>query len=134
LRLSLARSCAAVTLALTVTACASTGNPRTTEASRDVVTSIEINATTANSAYDLINRLRPNWLRSMGPGSMGGGVRTQEIVVYLDDSRLGGLDALRSLSTAGIRSMRFLDATRAATVLHNVGSEPIAGAIVISTK
>lgn len=134
MRLSLARSYATVTLALTVSACASSGNPKTTEASRDVVTSIEIDATTANSAYDLINRLRPNWLRSMGPGSIGGGVRTQEIVVYLDDSRLGGLDALRSLSTAGIRSMRFLDATRAATVLHNVGSEPIAGAIVISTK
>jgi hypothetical protein len=134
LRRSLARSYATATLALTVTACASAGNPRTTEASRDVVTSIEIDATTASSAYDLINRLRPSWLRSMGPGSMGGGVRTQEILVYLDDSRLGGLDALRTLSTSGIRSMRYLDATRAATVLHNVGSEPIAGAIVLSTK
>lgn len=70
----------------------------------------------------------------MAPGSIGGGVRSQAIVVYLDDSRLGGLDALRTLSTDGIRSMRFLDATRAATVLHNMGSEPIAGAIVLSTK
>jgi hypothetical protein len=121
---------------ITLAACSSSSKPRTNvqSSSSDFVTSVEIAAVSATNAYDLINRLRPRWLRTQAPGSIGAGVRSQVIAVYLDGVRLGGLDALRSLSTAGVVSMQYYDATRAATVLRDPGSEPIAGAIVIKTN
>ena len=118
-----------------LSACASTTTHRVTESSPDLVTSVEINATPVATAYDLVNRLRPAWLRQGRTGSIGGGsISSQVTLVYLDGTRLGGIDALRSLSASGIRSMQYLDATRAATILRDPGSEAISGAIVIVTK
>jgi hypothetical protein len=124
---------------LSLQACASSGaaggNPPTATSSPDYLTSIEISGTQAANAYEIITRLRPRWLQAGRIGSMSGGVRTQVIAVYLDGQRVVGQDALRSISSSGIKTMRFLDATRAATVLRETGSEPIAGAILItSTK
>jgi len=116
-------------------ACASSQASRVTESSQDVLTSIEINATPVPTAFDLVSRLRPSWLRQGRTGSIGGGsVSSQVTLVYLDGQRLGGIEALKTLSASGITSMRYLDATRAATILHDPGSEAISGAIVISTK
>lgn len=100
----------------------------------DFVGSAEIAATPAANAYDLINRLRPRWLQPQRIGSISAGLHTQVIAVYLDGGRLGGLDALRSISTHGLTGIRFYDATRAATVVRDAGSEPVAGAIVLSTS
>ena len=125
---------------LVAAGCASSSGGTTTnvtEASPDRVTSAEIEAIQgASNAYDLVRRLRPRWLQSSGgTASIGGGrITGQVLVVYLDGNPLGGIDALRQLSSAGIKSMQYYDAVRAATVLREVGSEPISGAIVISTK
>ena len=115
--------------------CASSGSPSTPRSSPDVITAAEINSVAASSAYDIVIRLRPNWLRPGNPGSIGGGsISRQTVVVYLDGSRLGELESLRALSAAGIRRIEYLSATRAAVVLRDPGSESLAGAIVISTK
>ncbi len=120
--------------------CASSSGGSSTqvaEASPDRVTSAEIEATQgASTAFDLVRRLRPRWLQSSGgTASIGGGrITGQVLVVYLDGNRLGGVEALRTLSSSGIKTMQYLDAVRAATVLREVGSDPISGAIVISTK
>lgn len=121
-------------IVVALTACASSGTAGSGRHSSDQVTSAEIATSSASNAYELIERLRPNWLRPRSAGSLSGGVRTQLIVVYLDGHRLGDLVSLRMLSVAGIRSMQWLDATRAATVLTEVGSDPIAGAIIIKTQ
>ncbi|HJQ12607.1 MAG TPA: hypothetical protein VJ840_16360 [Gemmatimonadaceae bacterium] len=110
----------------------STPRPTSQQSSSDFITSVEVAATPVSNAYDLISRLRPNWLR-VETGSIRSGTRSQIIVVYLDDTRLGDVTTLRTISTSGIQSLRYYDATRAATVLRNPGSDPIAGAIVIST-
>lgn len=122
-----------VTVAV-LTACASSGTAGSGGHSSDQVTYAEIASSSATNAYALIERLRPNWLRTPSLGSIGGGARSQIIVVYLDGNRLGDLQSLRTLSVDGIRSMKWLDAARAATVLHEVGSDPIAGAIIIKTQ
>ena len=120
--------------------CASSSGGSTTqvaEASPDRVTAAEIEATQGvSTAYDLVRRLRPRWLQSSGgTASIGGGrITGQILVVYLDGNRLGSIEALRTLSSSGIKSMQYYDAVRAATVLREVGSDPISGAIVISTK
>jgi len=97
------------------------------------VTRAEIASTTANNAYELIERLRPTWLRSPGIASIGGGAHSQVVVVYYDGQRLDDPASLRSLSASGIQSMEWLDAARAATVLHDIGSDAIRGAIVIKS-
>lgn len=132
-------------IVLTVTACASSGSAtpkpdvaggkESQTSSPDYVTSIEIDKTSAANAYELISRLRPRWLASTGGATkLGGGATTSVVAVYLDGFRVGVRENLRSISSNGILSMRWYDAARAATILHEVGSEPIAGAIVITTK
>jgi hypothetical protein len=125
-------------LAALLCACASapsgtsTARPRTTESAPDYITSVEVAATPVANVYDLISRLRPTWLRTQ-PGSIRGNTRNQVVVVYLDDTRIGDLQSLRTISTSGVATLRYYDATRAATVLRDPGSDPIAGAIVITT-
>lgn len=46
---------------------------------------------------------------------------------------MGDLAALRSISVTGIKTLQYYDAARAATVLRDPGSTPVAGAIVITT-
>lgn len=120
-------------------ACASSSTPRqsTAGATTDLVTAAEIEATPVQNAYDLVNRLRPRWLTMSGTrvGSISGGsVRRQIIVVYLDGTRLGGIESLRAVTASSLKSLRYYDATRAATVLRDSGPEQLAGAIVLSSK
>ncbi len=128
--LGLSRFAAVVALA----ACASSGTAGSGSRSSDQVTYAEIASSSATNAYALIERLRPNWLRTPGVASIGGGARSQIVVVYLDGHRLGDITSLRTLTVDGIKSMQWLDAARAATVLNEVGSDPIAGAIVIKSQ
>jgi hypothetical protein len=119
-----------------VMACSSTPSAGTkvTQASRDNVTSMEIEATSASSAMDLVSKLRPHWLRQGGTASIGGGAITNQVtLVYLDGNRLGGVDALRSISAGSVRSMQWIPATRAAIVLPDIGNEAISGVISVRT-
>jgi hypothetical protein len=121
---------------LALAACASSPGSSTRRTSPDELTAGELRESNASTAYEAITRLRPNWLRATGGTSISGGVvRSQAILLYLDGNRLhGGLDALKTLSLGGIRSMQWLDATKAATVLSGIGSEPFAGAISIKSQ
>ena len=127
--LALSRFATIVTLA----ACASSGATAGTSHQTDLITAAEISTSGTTNAWDLINRLRPNWLKQQAVGSIGGGARTQVVAVYVDGHRFGDISTLRSISSSTIRSAQWLDAARAATVLNEVGSDPIAGAIVIKT-
>ncbi len=123
-----------VTVSLAACASSPTNSPRPASSDSDLITRAEISASGTATALEVISRLRPHWLRSRGTGSLQGGVRSQVVVVYLDGIRLGDLQSLRTLSVSGVRSMQWLDATRAATVLTEVGSDPVAGAIIIKTR
>jgi LmbE family N-acetylglucosaminyl deacetylase len=118
-----------------VIACASAGSSGASGSSPDRLTAAEIRASNATNAYELISRLRPQWLRAPGGGSISGGVvQNQTILVYLDGHRVGDLTALSTISVNGVTSMQFLDATRAPTVLNDIPRGSIAGAIVIKTS
>lgn len=122
---------------IALAACATTSGTSSsaTRGSPDQLTRAEIAASSATNAYELISRLRPQWLRSPATGSIGGGSpRTQAILVYLDRQRLQDIDALKTLSIVGIDSAEWIDATRAPMVLSDVPTTPIAGAIVIRTR
>ena len=117
-----------------VLACASSGaTSARSKGSPDLITRAEINSSNASNAYELIDRLRPGWLRPTATGSISGGARSQIILVYLDRQRLEDLRALRTITAASVQSAQWVDAARAPTILPDVPTGPIAGAIVIRT-
>lgn len=125
---------AAALLSACSTATSGTPSRATTrEPAPDYITSVEVAATPVANVHDLISRLRPQWLRTQ-PGSIRGNTRSQVVAVYLDDARIGDVQTLRTISTGGVATLRYYDAARAAIVLRNPGSDPIAGAIVITTS
>ncbi|HEX6575173.1 MAG TPA: hypothetical protein VF042_09380 [Gemmatimonadaceae bacterium] len=128
----------AIAGAVFLSACASGGSgpkAEVSESSRNKVTSVEIATVPATNAYDLVYRLRPHWLRAGATGSIGGGsINNQVTLVYLDGSKIGTIEALRSISASGIKTMEWLESSRASIVLSDIGNEPIAGAISIKTK
>ena len=111
-----ARSLIIALASLTLGSCATTGAaPRdelpdlhramTTSGSGNRISFTEISQERASSAYDLIERLRPYYLRgrTMGLFDEGGGP-----VVYLDDIMLGGVDNLRMISAHDIMEIRYV--------------------------
>ena len=113
---------------LCVAACASSSaaTPRRT---RDVITAEEIARTRPGTAYDVVEALRPEFLRSRGPVSTDG---TQEYaVVYLDGVRAGGLIELRRVPAEVLAEIRYISGPDATT---RYGTGHAGGAILITTK
>ena len=126
---------ARLTIAIFAAACASSGGGATARSSPDAITRAEVSSSNATNAYELVSRLRPNWLRATATGTIGGGsITKQAILVYLDRQRLESLDALKTLSVEVVDSASWVDAARVQTVMPDVPSGPIAGAIVIRTR
>ena len=126
---------ARLSLALFAAACASSGGGGSARSNPDVISRAEVSASNATNAYELVGRLRPNWLRATATGTIGGGsITNQAILVYLDRQRLESLDALKTVSVEAIDSVNWLDAARVPTVMPDVPPGPIAGAIVIHTR
>ena len=94
----------------------------------DRISRMEIDEAGPTSAYDLIQKLRPIWLRKRGQTSF-----TQEgdVVVYLDGTRLGEREALRTVSSVNLESLEFIDAGRAT---NRFGSGHVYGAILLRTR
>jgi hypothetical protein len=115
----------------TFVACASAGSTSRSQAPRASVpsttlTEADVTRAGASTAYGTIERLRPWYLsltRTRGA--------TCERAVYVDRTRLGGLDALRGISSASVWQIRILDAPEATT---RFGTGHCAGAIVVVTR
>ena len=97
--------------------------------SQYLITADEIQAQHFANAYDLINALRPNWLRSRSASFGGSG--QAGVMIYLDGSRLGFADVLRQIAAGHIQSAGFLNGTEATT---RYGTNHASGAILITSK
>jgi len=93
---------------------------------------------TIQTAYGIVQRLRPAMFRirsgsaareSNGSSSMDTG--TNEIQVYLDNQRMGGVRALDDITLSQIREIRYLNASDATTLF---GTGNSAGAIQVIGK
>ena len=130
-------------------ACASAGTnaePSKAKTDANLITNAEFSGQNFRNAYDIVQRLRPNWLtkkEQSAPTRMGmtvsGGSAVQGdagsgLVVYLDHSRMGGPDALRDITTDGIGSLEYMDASTATAKLPGLGSSSVSGAIVIHSR
>lgn len=111
-------------------ACASTGARATPTRSPDVITAAELGAQSGGSARQVIERLRPRFLRVRGPTSLSN-PDADRIVVYVDNSRMGGVEVLDQIQADDIAEIRYLSAPDA-TSRYGIGHS--AGAILITRK
>ena len=116
----------------------------TTKADPDLITVAEINSQSFRNAYEVVQRLRPTWLtKNAAPTRLGmnvgggGGVQTDSgsgLLAYLDNTRLGGVNALRDITAAGLGSIEYMDAAKATARLSGIGSSAVSGAIVVHSR
>lgn len=126
------RTLSVTIFAVLLSACASSGGQRdgSSAPDRNLITAEEIASVSARDAYEIVQRLRPDWLRTpMDRSARFGTV----IGVYYNNNRVGEIESLRSIEATGVRSMRFLDAAQA-RALPSQGMQHMAGAIVVSTR
>jgi len=95
-----------------------------------VITAEEIHDVFAMDAYEAVRLLRPQWLVPRPPTIIGQDP-SEVLAVYLDDTRLGGIEQLRGLNAFDIGSIRFVG-TAEATTRWGVGNPY--GAIQVVTR
>jgi hypothetical protein len=95
-------------------ACASTttGIPRQ-PTDRNVIYQTELESVGSSNLYELIERVRPNFLRSRGPTSLTT-AGDEYPIVFVDGRRYGDLASLKSLITSQVSEVRYYDASAAA--------------------
>ncbi len=91
----------------------------------DLLTQEQIRSFT--DAYQAVEALRSRWLSARGPDSFSAPSR---VLVYRDDMQLGGVGALRTISTSDVAYIRYYDGI-AASARWGLGHG--AGVIYIST-
>jgi hypothetical protein len=79
-------------------------------ADRNVLTPDQFRTQSYQNAYEAIEALRLNWLKPRGSDSFN---TPSVVMVYLDNVKLGGVEALRGLQLSNIQSIRHYDASQA---------------------
>ncbi len=113
------RSLAVLFTALAMAGCASAGTGAGRSSSNNVITAEDIAGRSESNAYDLIQALRPNFLRGRSGyssgGSGGGGRRGgrssgdagTSVALYADSRQLNGVDDLRAIARSQIQEIRY---------------------------
>lgn len=118
-----------MTVAVVIQGCASSGEqgPR---GSGPVIEAEAIARVSATDAYQIVQNLRPAWLRTRGVISMQH-PRAGEAVVYVDGVSYGDLGSLRQISAGDVARMEYLGAADATT---RFGTGHAGGVIMVTTK
>jgi hypothetical protein len=101
---------------------------------QDVITDAEISsrASDATNALQIVQKLRPQMLRSRGlvsPNDVTGEASMPR--VYVDNVSFGNLESLANLNASQIKEIRFLNARDATT---QYGTGHVGGVILVLTK
>jgi hypothetical protein len=109
------------------------GTKAVTEGSRsDVITREEIMSSGAINLYEVVRRLRPQWINIRAARSF---TTETEIVVFQDEMHLGGPEALKQIGPELAYELRWLDGVRATSILPGLSAgRHVEGAIIVSTK
>ena len=113
--------------------CASTQQAGSTASNRrnsNLITTEEVLGTSAKDAFEAVQLLRPQWLRTRGVSSPTS-LEAIEVAVYVNGSRYGSVENLRGVPAANVVEIRYLSATDA-TTLYGTGN--LGGAILVKTK
>ena len=115
-------------LALVTVACSTPGGGTRSAARSDMITSEQIRAAGQNNLFDVVQAIRPTWLRPRSPNSFQ---NPGQVRVYLDDVRVGTVDALRSIPAQNVTYIQWFDPISASA---RWGLDHEQGAIVVSTR
>ena len=96
----------------------------------DVITEAEIAALNATNAYDVIKKLRANFLTYRGRTSVTGSSNADP-TVYVDDQAYGPISSLRNIPASHITSIRMYRSWEAMT---KYGDGNMGGVIAVNTK
>jgi hypothetical protein len=94
----------------------------------DPIERAELEASRYATLYDAILALRGRWLRPRGTSTFLG--RPVQVQVLVDDMRMGGVSALRSLTSDNVVRITFVDPVTAA---QRWGGSHSQGAILVAT-
>lgn len=98
----------------------------------NLITRAEIEAAQVSNLFELVSRLRPQWLRVSTTRSFN---LETELVVFHNDVLLGGPDALRELGPEIAWDIRWMDGQRASAMLPGITSgRHILGAIIVNSR
>lgn len=86
------------------------GPPR----SRSLITSKEVAASRATTAYGVVEQLRPLWVRSHGATSINA-PGSQYATVYVNEQRYGDLTSLRNIPSEQVVEIRYFSAAESVT-------------------
>ena len=121
-----------VTFITVLAACASAGTPVSTSAApSNVISRADLDAAGSATVYDVIVRLRPNFLRSRGPTSVMNASARTVAVVFVNDAEYGDLESLRRFQAARIEEIRYYSGIEATT---KFGSPFGAGVIALKQR
>jgi hypothetical protein len=99
----------------------------------DVISQEEMAEHLSLSLYEIVQRLRPQWLSGRGPRDVGGG--GAELYVYNDNVQMGTVETLRQMRPGpNVVRVRFLDAATAGATLPGLTGRRVRGAIVVDSR
>jgi hypothetical protein len=95
-----------------------------------LITAEELATANASNLYDAIRQLRPNWLEVGSPSRLRPSAEPG-IMVYVDRTREGGTEALRTIPLLLVESVRWLSPSQAE---GEFGLDNTRGAIRVITR
>ena len=125
---SIVRAISGVLLGASLAACATGGPTSRPTVDHNTLVRDQFADKGYRSVYDAVQSLRPTWLSARGPDSFS---TPSEVQVYLDDTRLGGVETLKTLDAQSLAYIRFFDGN-AASARWGLGHG--AGVIYVSTR
>ena len=129
--LAAAAGCASSPGGSSTTGAAASSSPNRVRGSRDRITAEELATIDVQNALQAVQRLRPNFLQTRGAGSSSITQGPQDIVVYVDQTRMGGPGTLSQIPITEVKEIQYLNATDAT---QRFGTGHGAGAIIVVRK
>jgi hypothetical protein len=99
----------------------------TTKIDRNLITQQQIAEHKFQTAFEAVEALHSNWLQEKGVDSANQPTKVQ---VYLDNTRLGGTETLRTVNVVGVTYIRYYDGVAASA---RWGLDHGQGVIYVST-
>lgn len=94
-----------------------------------ILTRADLLETNMPSVYEAVQQIRPQWLRARGSPRIG---EPAEVLVFVNDSPVGGVEVLRSWRSQDVQDVRFFTASEAATRYGTTAES--GGLIVVRTR